>query len=75
MPSILIALSLVLVTAPSRADRPDDDPIAAFEAWTGARLSFTRKATPEQVLYRTTPTLTPERRRDAARILLEHAHH
>lgn len=87
---IALSLALLSV-APSRASSPidgpnrgaddapngspSDDPIAAFEAWTGARLAFTRKTTPPQVLYATTPTLSPERRRDAARILLEHAHH
>lgn len=78
MSSIAVLLALVLLPqAPPPvppAAAPTIDVVQAFEDWTGARLVFTRKETPSQVLYATTPTLSPERRREAAEILYRHAH-
>jgi len=74
-----IAALLALFLLP-QAPLPSDaqhlaqpDPVAAFEDWTGARLVFLRRQTPSEVLYATTPTLSPERRRRAAEILSQHA--
>ncbi len=66
----LAALTLLLLQA---SPTPPVDPVADFEAWTGSRLVFTRKEAPPQVLYATTPALSPERRIEAARILARHA--
>lgn len=52
---------------------PADSPERRFEEWTGSQLVFTRGETPEEVLYKTTPELSPERRRLAAEILLREA--
>lgn len=75
---IFAALALLLSPVPSHppplASAPDD-PIAAFEAWTGARLVFTRAQTPDEVLYATTPELSEGRKRRAAELLYAHALH
>ena len=70
--ALLVAWLLPQAPAP---DLREVDPVQAFADWTGARLVFTRKQTPSQVLYATTPQLSPTRRREAATILLAHARH
>jgi len=52
-----------------------DSPEARFEAWTGAKLVFTRGEAPSEVLYATTPVLSRERRKAAAEILWREAQH
>lgn len=77
----VLALALAplpAAAAPPARPAPSDvsaDAQADFEAWTGARLVFTRKATPSEVLYATTPELDAAGRRAAARILAEEARH
>lgn len=75
---ILAALAVLLSPLPSHPAPPPsgpDDPLAAFEAWTGARLVFTRAQTPDEVLYATTPELSDARKRRAAELLYAHALH
>lgn len=52
---------------------PASTPEARFEAWTGAKLVFSRDEAAPEVLYETTPELSAERRRRAAEILLKEA--
>lgn len=73
-PIILLIAVLALPQEPTPSPTGGTrDPVAAFERWTGARLVFTRKEAPRQVLYATTPALSAERRRQAAEILYAHA--
>lgn len=74
MTPFIATLALLLAPLPGQPG-PSRDPIAAFEAWTGARLVFTREATPREVLYATTPELSAARQKDAAAILYAHALH
>ena len=74
MTSLAALIVLLLQSQPKPASQVVPvDPVVDFEAWTGARLVFTRKEAPHQVLYATTPVLSPERRVEAARILAVHA--
>lgn len=79
MPLIIQLLAATLLSGapypPSSIDLEPEDPVRAFEEWTGATLLFTRAETPSEVLYETTPELSSSRRRAAARILYAHALH
>lgn len=76
-PVLALALAPLPAAAapPTRPTPAPVDPLADFEAWTGARLLFTRNGTAPEVLYATTPELDAAGRRAAARILAAEARH